>query len=199
MCVSDSESQWQRVCAGDEKAFAAIYSDRADAIFRFCLRRVGDWAAAQDCVSMVFLEAWRLRARLRQEDSLNAWLFGIANNVVRNMVRARRRHAEFLDRLPTEQAVPSADDAAAARLDAEQAVRPFIAALNKLRRADRELIALAAWGDLTTVELGVALGIPAGTVKSRLARARKRLMTAVASDATDDAVRPLTATVGVKS
>ncbi|GAA1596808.1 hypothetical protein GCM10009678_93360 [Actinomadura kijaniata] len=62
-------------------------------VYRYAVRVTGDWATAEDIVSLTFLEAWRLRARIRPEgESLRPWLLGIATNVLRNAARSARRH-----------------------------------------------------------------------------------------------------------
>lgn len=185
-CVTSSwptgAGVWARVRAGDAEAFADVYRAQADPIFGFCVRRTGDWSTAQDCTSIVFLEAWRLRGQLRADESINAWLFGIANNVVRNSVRARRRHQAMLDSLPTIQPDPCFEADLVARLDSERAVAGAASAMRELPRSDRELLALAAWSDLTTDEIAQALDIRPGTVKSRLSRARAKARRAINDD-----------------
>jgi RNA polymerase sigma-70 factor (ECF subfamily) len=93
---------WQRAASGDGDAFAEVYQRYADRIYGYCFRRTASWSTAQDLTSVVFLEAWRKRSDVAFDDdgSVIAWLFGVANNVVRNSQRSMRRHQLALQRLP---------------------------------------------------------------------------------------------------
>ncbi len=182
---------WSRIRAGDRDAFVELYVAMSRAVFGFCLRRTGSWDAAEDCTSLVFLEAWRLRSTLRQDSSGNAWLFGISHNVVRNSRRAMRRHRALLRRLPLELDWPSVDSEALERIAAAQRARKVADALKRLPERERQILALAASADLTTSELAEALDIPVGTAKSRLHRARQHLAKLMDMDAEHPARVPL--------
>ena len=131
---------------------------------------------AEDVVSLTFLEAWRVRESLRPDgESLRPWLLGIATNVLRNRRRAARRHREALRRLPPREAEPDFADDVVARMHDSDRLATAIAALRALRRMDREVFLLCVWSQLDYVATAEALGIPVGTVRSRLSRARTRL------------------------
>jgi RNA polymerase sigma-70 factor (ECF subfamily) len=136
----------------------------------------GDWTVAEDIVSLTFLEAWRLRVKLRDEgDSPRPWLMGIAVNVLRNTTRAARRHQRALERLPAKETVPDFADELVGRIaDADQ-LAAAQRVLKKLRRSEREVFTLCVWSGLGYAEAAAVLGVPVGTVRSRLSRARKRL------------------------
>ncbi|GAA1397501.1 hypothetical protein GCM10009639_34950 [Kitasatospora putterlickiae] len=165
-----------RVRAGDATAFGQIFEDHSGAVHRHALRMTGDWAVAEDVVSLTFLEAWRLRERVAPEGgSLSPWLLGIATNVIRNTRRAARRHRATLARLPPPEATPDFTAELAGRMaDAEQ-LAAAKAALELLRPADREVFALCVWEGLDHAAVAEALGRPVGTIRSRLSRARARL------------------------
>ena len=170
---------WRQAVSGDGDAFAEVYRRYADRIYGYCFRRTASWSTAQDLTSVVFLEAWRKRSDVAFDDdgSVIAWLFGVANNVVRNSQRSMRRHQLALQRLPDPVVEPDFADDAAARLDDEDRMARVLAALARLSDSDRELLALAAWSGLDQRQIADALGVPIGTVKSRLSRARDRLRT----------------------
>ncbi len=172
--VPDSEL-WQRAVAGDPRTFGDLFERHSRAIYVFCFRRTADWSLAEDLTSVVFLEAWRRRSdvRLVRESAL-PWLFGIATNVVRNQRRSLRRHRTALERLPLEHAPDFADETVE-RLDDERRMREILAAFAALPRRERDVIVLCRWSGLSYEEAAVALGVPVGTVRSRLARARGRL------------------------
>ncbi|MDH6142484.1 RNA polymerase sigma factor (sigma-70 family) [Kitasatospora sp. GP30] len=165
-----------RLRAGDQSAFGEIFDEHASALYGYAVRALGDWAAAEDAVSLTFLEAWRLREKLHEEgEGVRPWLFGIATNVLRNTNRAARRHRAALARLPARETVPDFADELAGRLDADAELAAARRALARLRRADREVFLLCVWSGLEYAAAAEALGIPVGTVRSRLSRARSRL------------------------
>ncbi|MEV8634686.1 RNA polymerase sigma factor [Streptosporangium sp. NPDC051023] len=165
-----------RLRAGDPAAFSELFDEHAQAIYRYAARTTGDWAAAEDVVSLTFLEAWRLRGRLEPEgDSVVPWLFGIATNVLRNKTRATRRHRAALSRIPPGDPVPDFADELVGRFEDAQRVEAAHTALAQLSSTDREIITLCVWAGLDYAGTAEALGIPVGTVRSRLSRARTRL------------------------
>jgi RNA polymerase sigma-70 factor (ECF subfamily) len=83
-----------RARSGDGYAYGLLFGRHATATYNYCFRRVGDWASAEDLVSIVFLEAWRRIDKPRLPGKELPWLYGIATNVVRNRRRAERRYAE---------------------------------------------------------------------------------------------------------
>jgi RNA polymerase sigma-70 factor (ECF subfamily) len=169
----------ERVRAGDPAAFAELYDSAARRVYNHAYRLLGDWSAAEDAVSLTFLEAWRCRERIDAAGgTLLPWLLGIATNVVRNTARSRRRHAAALARLPHPLPEPDFVDELAER-ERWRAVR---AALETLRRPEREVVALCVYAELDYAAAAEALGIPIGTVRSRLSRARARLRQAIDPD-----------------
>jgi RNA polymerase sigma-70 factor, ECF subfamily len=167
---------WDAALAGDEQAFGTLFDRHARAVYNYCFRRTADWSAAEDLVSVVFLETWRRRASVRMEGgSLLPWLYGVATNVLRNHQRSLRRHRAALARLP--EPVPPEEDAdvVAARVDDERRMREILDRMRALPRRDQEILTLCGWEGLEYPQVAAILGIPVGTVRSRLSRARKRL------------------------
>jgi len=127
-------------------------------------------------VSVTFLEAWRLRDRIGPgSEPLRPWLLGIAVNVSRNLTRASRRHQAALSRLPPPSPMPDFAEELAGRLDDQARLREAGKALGALRPGEREVIALCVWSELDYATAARALGVPVGTVRSRLSRARRKL------------------------
>ncbi|MGX2996616.1 RNA polymerase sigma factor [Streptomyces sp. JNUCC 64] len=171
-----------RVREGDADAFGELFDTYARSVYNHGFRLTGDWVAAEDVVSLTFLEAWRLRGRIDPEGgSLRPWLLGVATNVTRNTRRTARRHAAAVARLPRAEAVPDFADELAERIDDAEQLALVRAALARLRRAEREVLALCVWSGLDYASAAAALGVPVGTVRSRLSRARKKLAAAVAT------------------
>jgi RNA polymerase sigma-70 factor (ECF subfamily) len=157
------------------ECFAEIFDRHAEGIYRYAARRLGQEAAA-DVMSEVFLAAFRNRRRYDTgRDDARPWLYGIAINVISQYQRAQRRYARALAAVP---GVPAADVVADEVLDRVTAaqLRPRIMRLlGELTEGDRELVLLVAWAELSYEEAGRALGIPLGTVRSRLHRIRVKL------------------------
>ncbi len=172
-----------RIRAGDPDAFGLIFDEHARAVYRLGFRLTANWSAAEDVVSLTFLEAWRLRGRIDPAgESLQPWLLGIAVNVCRNLARASRRHQAALARIPPPPVVPDFAEEVAGRLDDSVQLHLVAEALGALRRSEREVIALCVWSGLDYTTAAGALGVPVGTVRSRLSRARRRLRKLVPAD-----------------
>ncbi|HTR92066.1 MAG TPA: RNA polymerase sigma factor [Trebonia sp.] len=165
-----------RVRDGDPDAFGVLFDDHSRAVYNLAFRLTGSWAEAEEVVSLTFLEAWRLRARVEPDgESLRPWLMGITVNVVRNFSRAARRHKAAMARLPEPSAVPDFADELAERIDGTARLAALRAAFGRLRPAEQEVIALCVWAELDYAAAAEALGVPIGTVRSRLHRARAKL------------------------
>ncbi|MEV7570986.1 RNA polymerase sigma factor [Streptomyces tanashiensis] len=165
-----------RFRAGDPAALGEAYDEHARVLYHYAYRVCGDRAAAEDVVSAAFLEAWRCRGKVHADGgSLRPWLLGIATNIMRGAAREARRRDAALARIPERGVLPDfADDVLARMTDGEQ-IRAARAALGKLKRREREVFTLVVWAGLDYAAAGEALGIPVGTVRSRLSRARERL------------------------
>jgi RNA polymerase sigma factor (sigma-70 family) len=166
---------WARACAGDHSAFGDLFVRHANRIHNYCFRRTGSWTLAEDATSQTFMEAWRKRSSIAVTDSLLPWLFVAANNVCRNSERAGRRAANLLAKTPLIEHVGDHADEVAARIDSERQMQRVLSALRTLKRADQDVVAMCDWEGLSYDEAAAALGIPIGTVRSRLSRARARL------------------------
>lgn len=179
---------WRNAQADDADAFGLLFERHAMAIYNFCFRRTGEWATAEDLTSIVFMEAWRRRDQTLAQEKVLPWLYGIAVNVVRNRRRQQARYAEVLRRVPV--ARPEADftDEVALRLDDEQRMQSLLALLGKLPRRQRDVLVLCGWLDVSYDDAAYALGIPVGTVRSRLSRAREHFQR-VAQSAPQSATR----------
>lgn len=166
----------KRISTGDQGAFGELFDAYARSVYNHAFRLTGNWAQAEDVVSLTFLDAWRLREKVNEEGgSLRPWLLGIATNVTRNTRRAARRHAAAVARLPRGEVERDFADEIAGRLDDSAQLALVRTALSKLRRADREVLAICVWAGLDYAAAAEALGVPVGTVRSRLSRARAKL------------------------
>lgn len=171
----DDSTIWTRSRAGDADAFGLLFERHATTLGNYCFRRVGNWATAEDLLSMVFLEAWRRRDKALAPDKVLPWLFGIATNLVRNQRRSERRYAAALKRIPEPPVGSRFSDLVDEQLDDERQMKTVLALIERLPRRELEVFALCGWFDLSYADAAIALEIPVGTVRSRLSRARARL------------------------
>lgn len=174
MELSDGDL-WGRSRVGDQDAFGLLFERHAQAIYNYCFRRIGNWATAEDLTSIVFLEAWRRREKKLPDDKVLPWLYGIATNVVRNRRRAERRFAAALRRVPAPEHEPDFAERSQQRVDDERQILRAVALLRQLPLDEQDVIVLCACMQLSYEDTAFALGIPVGTVRSRLSRARQRL------------------------
>jgi RNA polymerase sigma-70 factor (ECF subfamily) len=165
-----------RIRAGDRAAFADLYDAYARAVYNHALRLTGNWSEAEEAMSETFLAAWRTRDKVEPEGgSLKPWLLGIATHKAHNANRGLRRRLVFLARSPAPRPVEDFADEAAGRIDDAHRLAVVHEALGRLRRQDREVFALCVSAGLDYQQAAEALGVPVGTVRSRLSRARARL------------------------
>ena len=168
---------WARAGDGDGAAFGVLFERHAGRIYNYCFRRTADWALAEDLTSATFLIAWRSHGRgpLRAE-SAAPLLYGIATNTLRNQRRSLKRAREALGRLPLPPVEePDFAEETAARLDDELEMRQLLSLFSLLPRREQDAIALCDWSALSYEDAAAALGVPVGTVRSRLSRGRRRL------------------------
>jgi RNA polymerase sigma factor (sigma-70 family) len=168
---------WLRAKADDSRAFETLFERYAQDVYNFCFRRTASWSQAEDLVSEVFLEAWRKRRGLELTSSaltLRPWLLGVAHNKIRNQSRGMDIVRRALGRL-TERYEPDFAEGALDRVEDQQRMRRLNQAVAQLPKEEADAFLLYAWGDLQYREVAALLGVPIGTVRSRLARARRRL------------------------
>jgi RNA polymerase sigma factor (sigma-70 family) len=168
---------WQRARDGDGEAFGQLFDRHATPVYNHLFRRTANWSEAEDLTSAVFLQAWRSRGQVViDRESVLPWLLGVANQVLRNSRRAARRYRDALARIPRVPE-PAHDhaEAVASAVDDQRRMAELQQAVSRLPRPEREVIELCAWSGLDHKGAAVALGVPVGTVKSRMHRARRRL------------------------
>ena len=172
---SDAEL-WAAANQGDSESFGILYDRHARAIYNYLFRRLADWREADDLTAVVFLEAYRRRRDVTlDEDKVLPWLYGVATNVLRNRRRSLRRHRRALSQLPAPPPQPDVAADSVARVAAEEAMRSILQGVRKLPRLQQDVVFLCLWSELTYEEAAACLGVPVGTVRSRLARARTEL------------------------
>jgi RNA polymerase sigma factor (sigma-70 family) len=169
---ADDAGLWVRVVRGDEQALAALFDRYEGRLFRQASRLLTHREDAKDAVTVAFFELWRKRASVRVVDgSPLPWLLTTVAHCARNIERSGRRYRALLDRAPAAETVsPTGHD--------ESGV---LAALKRLPEREQAVVVLSVLDGYSEREVAQALGVAAGTVKSRLSRAKAKLRGELAS------------------
>lgn len=172
-----TDAEIVRLSLARPQEFAALFDRHAPAVGRYARRLVGA-DAGDDVLSETFLVAFRRRADYDFErESALPWLFGIATRLAHKSRAAEAKRWRALQasaRVAVETAI-SDIEAASDRADASARLRRLVPQLRRMSDADRDTLLLYAWGDLSTEQIGDALGVPVGTVWSRINRIRRKL------------------------
>jgi RNA polymerase sigma-70 factor, ECF subfamily len=151
-----------------EQRFAGLYREHGRELLGYALRRSTDPDDATEVVAETFLVAWRRLTDVPPGDEARLWLYGTARNVLANQVRGSRRRDALTERLREE---------LRRKLPGHQAATggAVFEALAGLSEADRELLTLIGWEELSPTQAARALGITPFAARTRLHRARRRL------------------------
>jgi RNA polymerase sigma-70 factor (ECF subfamily) len=172
--AGDQRSLVELARAGDVAAFESLVRARMNAVYRLDLAILGDDADAADAVQETFIAAWRKVASLRDPDRFEAWLQRVSVNACRMIRRSRRR------RLVREMSMAELEAAASGREAPGPADGEILrAALRRLSDDHRAVLALHHVDGLQVKEIASVIGIPEGTAKSRLFKARGALQKAL--------------------
>ncbi|MFF7338052.1 sigma-70 family RNA polymerase sigma factor [Streptomyces sp. NPDC008163] len=161
----------------DEETFAAIYRRWGSLVHTMATRSLGDTHEAEDVTQQVFIGVWRGRHGFRPErGTLGAWLVGITRRKIVDALAARGRRLALVE--------SAARDAAPARPDRQAPEEVLdrvllVEALSRLPHAQREVLCMAFYEDLTQAQIAERTGVPLGTVKSHTRRGLHRLRTVV--------------------
>jgi RNA polymerase sigma-70 factor (ECF subfamily) len=160
--------------------FAVLFQRYAADVHRYTFRRVGP-DLADDLVAATFLTAFARRHRYDTAiANARPWLFGIATREISGHRRAERARYRALARVGEgERWYDDFADRVVAEATARTAYPALAEALARLRSGDRDCLLLYAWGDLSYEEVATGLGIPIGTVRSRLNRVRRKMRAAL--------------------
>lgn len=168
-----------RVINSVELDVPALFEDHYDRIASYLMRRQVDRSTAQELAAATFEQAWSCRqAYDPAKGDPRGWLFGIAINLMRHHFRTEQRRLQAYGRAASRQFDAQDDwEETCGRLDAGASAGLLAAALATLPRRDYEILTLRYWTDLSHQEIATAVGIPVGTVKSRLNRALTQIRT----------------------
>jgi RNA polymerase sigma-70 factor (ECF subfamily) len=163
----------------EPEQFTVLFRRHAPHIQRYVARRLGP-DAADDIVAETFLLAFRQRDRYDPgRADARPWLYGIATHLIGRHRRAEIRLYRALARTGADPVTAPFTDRVDDRVSASRASRQLATALARLPAELRDTLLLAAWSNLSYEEIAAALGVPVGTVRSRLSRARGKLRQAL--------------------
>lgn len=174
----------------EPERFEVIFHRYAPVVHGYLGRRAGP--AADDLLSEVFLIAFRKRGSFNMDaPSARGWLFGIASNLLARRSRAETARYRALARFAAAPWVQADQiERSDARLDSEMSRRAIASGLAGLHPRDRDVLLMIAWGQMSYAEVAECLGIPVGTVRSRLNRARTRMRAHLLSALPPDELSP---------
>jgi len=160
------------VASRDQQAFRTLYAEYQRRLFVYFMKMIRDEGRAEELVNDVMWEVWRGAQSYEGRSALSTWIFGIAHHKAMDEVRRRRpqmMEEEVLDRVadPAEGAVEAME-----KQDVAQAMK---LALGKLSAEHREVLEMTYYQHFSVQEIAETLGIPEGTVKTRMFYARQRL------------------------
>lgn len=161
----------QRWRAGDRAAGNVLFKRHFEAVYRFFRNKVDQ--GVEDLVQRTFTACVEGRDRFREEASLRTYLFGIAHNLVYEHIRRRRRADEIVD--PEVASIVDLGASPTSILAARAEENLLVQALRRVPLASQVILELFYWEQFTGAELGVFLGVPEDTARSRLRRARQQL------------------------
>lgn len=160
---------------GDAAAFAELIRRFQDRVFRFLLRLTQTREDAQDLTQETFMHAYAALPRWQPDAQFSTWLLRIARNLAYDMLR-RRQRVNFVALEPEhEKHLVDAAPTPEAALHGVQRLRQLEAALARLPTEQREVLLLREIENLSYDDMAEVLGLPLGTIKSRIARARRAL------------------------
>jgi RNA polymerase sigma-70 factor (ECF subfamily) len=163
-----------RAAAGDAQAFGTLYGRYRKMVYTLALRTLGTDADAEDALQDTFLRVHRALPKFRGDSKLSTWIWRVALSVSLSSRRSRRRAPAPADDAGAAEAPdpgPSSEDAAAARDEAAMLRRH----LEELPRRDRAILHLRYHEEKSFEEISDLLGLPVGTAKSLVFRAKAEL------------------------
>jgi RNA polymerase sigma-70 factor, ECF subfamily len=171
--ISDADAMVASV--RDPEAFEVVFARHVSAIHRYLHRRVGK-DLADELAAQTFEIAFTRRTSFDPaRGDAGPWLYGIAANLLRTHRRTERRQLLAFARSGVDPVAPDEFGPADERADAAVAFRGLAQRLARLRDDDRDALLLFAWAGLSYEQVAEALAVPVGTVRSRIARARRVL------------------------
>lgn len=166
-----------RARRGDRDAFGTLVVRHQDRLYTAVLRFCGDAEDARDIVQRAFVNAWRRLESFKGDSAFSTWMYRIAFNESVSFRRegGRRKHVSLSGDDADSRPEPTDDRRPADRLESSESCAQVQEALNQLDPEERKILILKELEDRSYDDIADILGIPKGTVRSRLFRAREAL------------------------
>lgn len=161
--MQNEESLVGRAKQHDQEAFAQLYEEYFDRIYRYLVFKIGNAMEAEDMTQQVFLKALRSISSFKWKGvSFSAWLFRIAHNQAIDYLRRKTKRVA----VPLNEALVSSGDNPQMMAEQREDIEQLISAAKHLTRAQREVISLRFAGDLSVAEVAKTMGRSEGAVKA---------------------------------
>ena len=169
----DESTLVQHAANGEAGAWEPLVLAHQQAVFRLCYLLLGDPDEAEDAAQETFLRAWRHLGRFDRTRPLRPWLLSIASNLASNRRRSAGRYMAALMRAFRSEPIATAniEERSVQQMEPGELWK----AVQLLSLPDQQIVYLRYFLELSVAETAQALGVPEGTVKSRLSRALDRL------------------------
>lgn len=171
--MKDQEHIIARARRGDADAFEQLVAAYRNQVFRLALRMCGNEADADEVAQEAFLSAWKGLPNFRGESRFSTWLYQLTTHAAIDLMRREKRQAaaEDIDEITAADDGPSPQQ----QVERTETQREIRSALMQLPEEYRQVLLLRFMQELSYEEIGRALKLPVGTVKSRLNRAKAQL------------------------
>ena len=170
-----------RAKAGDDEAFAQLMRDNEKRIYNLTLRMTGNPDDAMDLAQETFLNAWRGLNFFKGDSAFSTWVYRLASNACIDHLRRKKRRQDISAPMPVDEEDNSQPDIPDERFQPEQELerrelqRAVAQGLEQLSDEHRQVLVMREINGLSYQEIADVLDLEAGTVKSRIARARNSL------------------------
>jgi RNA polymerase sigma-70 factor (ECF subfamily) len=175
----DDAALVERILGGDRAAFDRLVLRHQERVMNLCFRMVGDYDDAKDCAQDTFVKVYRSLGGFRFASAFSTWLYRIAVNTCKNRLASKGERMRRSSRQPVYDDPPSPHLTPEQEMEKRERERELRKAIDALRADMRTLVVLRDVEGLSYEEVARVTGLALGTVKSRLARARERLRTAL--------------------
>jgi len=161
--LPEEESLVRRAQQQDQQAFAQLYEEHFDKIYRYVALRIGDRAEAEDITQQVFLKALRSISSFRWKGTpFSAWLFRIAHNQMVDHLRKKTKQAT----VPIDESTISSSNDPQLLIEQKLNIEQLISATKRLTEAQREVISLRFTSELPIAQIAGIMGKSEGAVKA---------------------------------
>ncbi len=170
----------EKVLGGDANAFEELVLKYEKTVYNLALRMVGDRDDASDMTQEAFIKAYGSLSSFRGDSKFSVWIYRIATNVCLDFLRSKSRKQQVSltvsdDDEDAQLDIPDPSSAPEQQLMQKMSMQSVEEGLKTLPDKQRQILVMRELGGMSYAEIGAALSLEEGTVKSRIFRARKRL------------------------